>query len=100
MAKGKKTSIYLNPPLAELAETKGEPLPDALYRGLAVVPILEEWNDAGGFTVRWFCEVPPRGAKFQVLHGHWIDAPRKRAIREIYAAQVLPEAEGQISADA
>ena len=85
---GKKTSVYLNPPLEQLLEAKPQPLPEALYRGLAVEPLLIERNDAGDFTTHWYCAVPPEGAKFKVHHDHWLSTHGERPVREIYSIEV------------
>jgi hypothetical protein len=83
---GRKTSIYINPLIERLLQERPQPLPEALYRGLAVMPFLVEPRD--GFTARWFCEPPPDGVRFQVVHDYWLGEPGDHPVREIYEIQV------------
>lgn len=89
---GKKTSVYLNPQLRELTEERPQPLSEALYRGLAVDPLLVEEND-GGFTTHWYCAVPTEGSKFKVLRDHW-RGTNSQPIREIFEVEITMHAGG------
>jgi hypothetical protein len=82
----RKTSLYLNPQLEQLAEAKGEPLPETLHRGLSVTPVLIEENEQGGFITHWYCAVPDEGVRFRVLRDHWLN--RTPPVREVYEVQV------------
>jgi hypothetical protein len=82
----RKTSIYLNPQLEQLADTKDQPLAEALYRGLAVEPLLIEEDRNAGLITHWYCTVPAKGTRFKVIHDHWLS--RIPPIREIYEIEV------------
>ena len=49
-------------------------------------PLLVEENP-GGFTTHWYCEVPPKGAKFRVHRDHW-SGTNEKPVREIYEVEI------------
>jgi hypothetical protein len=86
----RKTSIYLNPQLENLADAADEPLSEALYRGLRIKPLLIE-ESSGGFITHWYCAIPGKDVKFRVPHDgdHWLS--RVPPVREIYEIEITDE---------
>lgn len=85
----RKTSIYINPHLEKLLDANPQPIPEALYRGLAVRPLLIQHTTAG-YRNHWYCPNPGEGVKYIVLSDHWIGFEDHEPIREIYEIEVVP----------
>lgn len=88
---GKRTSVYLDEQLARDVEASGTPLAVLIRRGLSGPCLIEE-APSGDYVTHWYCEVPPKDARFKVLRDHWLHSgmgtDRTQPTREIYEIEV------------